>query len=84
MPKLTIRNQPVAGGRKAPEVALVAPHPKPCPRCRVMLEAERSYVAKGLSGRASYEHRFRCPACDAGYHFSTHTNRWRELTEDPA
>ncbi len=84
MPKLTIRSRPDAATRKTPDAALVAPHPKPCPRCRVMLVVERSYVAKGLSGQASSEHRFRCPACDALYHFSTRTNRWRELTEDPS
>jgi len=83
MPKLTIRSQPDAVGRKTPGEVLVAPQPKPCPRCRVMLEAERSYVARGLSGEASREHRFRCPACDARYHFSGRTNRWRELTDDP-
>jgi uncharacterized C2H2 Zn-finger protein len=83
MPKLTIRTQPVPAP-KPPNEALVAPRPKPCPRCRVMLVAERSYIAKGLSGQASSEHRFRCPACDALYHFSSRTNRWRELTEDPA
>ena len=61
MPKLTIRNQPDTVTRTAPDEALVAPQPKPCPRCRVMLEVERSYVAKGLSGQASMEHRFLCP-----------------------
>ncbi len=83
MPKLTIRNQPDTVTRTAPDEALVAPQPKPCPRCRVMLEVERSYVAKGLSGQASMEHRFLCPACDARYHYSARTGRWRELTEDP-
>jgi hypothetical protein len=83
MPKLTIGGQPDNSDRKAGDEMAVAPRPKPCPRCRVMLEVERSYVAKGLSGQATSEHRFRCPACDARYHFSTRTNRWRELTEDP-
>jgi hypothetical protein len=84
MPKLTIRSQPGPVERKTPDEAIVAPQPKPCPRCRVMLEVERSYVATGLSGEASTEHRFRCPACDALYHYSARTKRWRELTEDPA
>jgi hypothetical protein len=84
MPKLTIRSQPDTASRKTPDAALVAPQAKPCPRCRVTLVVERSYVARGLSGQASNEYRFRCPACDALYHFSTRTNRWRELTEDPA
>jgi hypothetical protein len=82
MPKLTIRSQPEAPGRKAADATL-APQPKPCPRCRVMLEVERSYRAKGLSGHETIEYRFRCPACDARYHYSTRTDRWRELSEDP-
>lgn len=83
MPKLTIRSNAEQPGHKNVEEALSGPQPKPCPRCRVMLESERTYVSTGLSGRATTEHRFRCPACDARYHFSTRTGRWRELTEEP-
>jgi uncharacterized C2H2 Zn-finger protein len=83
MPKLTIRSQTDTSTRKPAEEALPVPQPRPCPRCRVMLEAERTYVAKGLSGRPTTEHRFRCPACDARFHYSERTGRWRELTEDP-
>jgi transposase-like protein len=81
MPKLTIRSQNDTVTRKTPDQAMVVPQPKPCPRCRVMLEVERTYVSKGLSGQPSTEHRFTCPACDARYHYSTLTTRWRELTD---
>lgn len=83
MPKLTIRGTPEPATSKPVEKALALPQPRPCPRCRVMLEPERTYVSSGLTGRATTEHRFRCPACDARYHYSDRTGRWRELTEDP-
>ncbi len=83
MPKLTIRNQPSTVTRKTPGEPIVTPRPRPCPRCRVMLVVERSYVSKGLSGEPSTEYRFRCPACDALFHYSERTKRWRELAEDP-
>ncbi len=57
-----------------------APPPgKRCPRCRVVLEHERSYVAKGLTGVPSFEHRFVCPACDTHYRWSSRDQRWREV-----
>jgi hypothetical protein len=83
MPKLTIRHSSDNTKRNAVAETLTVPQPKPCPRCRVMLEPERSYVSSGLTGKPSTEHRFKCPACDARYHFSERTGRWRELTEDP-
>lgn len=83
MPKLIIRSNLDTTTRKQGEDVIAAPQPRPCPRCRVMLEPERSYVSSGLTGRPSSEHRFKCPACDARYHFSERTGRWRELTEDP-
>lgn len=85
MPKLTIRSQPDAPKQqKVPQQPpAAAPERRPCPRCRVLLEPEKTYVSSGLSGRPSTEHRFRCPACDALYHYSERTGRWRELTEDP-
>ena len=58
------------------------PPPRPCPRCRVTLQPERSYLSKGLSGQSSVEYLFRCPACDARFHWTDRTGRWRELTED--
>ena len=83
MPKLTIRHSPDNAKRKPATETLTVPQPRPCPRCRVMLEPEKSYVSSGLTGKPSTEHRFKCPACDARYHFSERTGRWRELTEDP-
>ena len=83
MPKLTIRSNTDASIRKKADETLAAPQPRPCPRCRVMLQPEKSYVSAGLTGRASSEHRFKCPACDARYHYSERTGRWRELSEDP-
>lgn len=82
MPKLTIRSNVEAPARK-PKDEAPAPQPRPCPRCRVMLEPERTYKATGLTGKTTTEHRFRCPACDARYHYSERTGRWRELTEEP-
>lgn len=55
---------------------------RPCPRCREPLQHERSYIARGLTGLASTEARYRCPACDARFHYSSVTARWRELTEE--
>lgn len=83
MPKLTIRSNVDAAVRKKMDETLTVPQPRPCPRCRVVLQPEKSYVSVGLSGRPSTEHRFKCPACDARYHYSERTGRWRELTEDP-
>lgn len=83
MPKLIIRTNLDTNRRKPAEEALRLPQPRPCPRCRVMLEPERTYLAKGLTGRTTTEYRFKCPACDARYHYSERTGRWRELTEDP-
>ncbi len=82
MPKLTIRSGPDTASRKPPEKSPVVPAARPCPRCRVMLEPERSYTTTGLSGRPTVEHRYRCPACDARYHYSDRTGRWRELTDE--
>jgi len=82
MPKLTIRSLSELSARKLTD-SNATPARRPCPRCRVVLEPERSYVARGLTGTQSTEHRFRCPACDARYHFSSRTNRWRELAEEP-
>jgi hypothetical protein len=45
----------------------------------VVLEHERSYVAKGLTGVPSFEHRFVCPACDTHYRWSSRDQRWREV-----
>lgn len=57
-----------------------APPPgKRCPRCREALELERSYIARGLSGVPSFEHRFVCPACDARFRWSSRDQRWREI-----
>jgi hypothetical protein len=82
MPKLTIRSSVETPSKPAREV-FAAPQPRPCPRCRVMLEPEKTYKTTGLTGATTTEHRFRCPACDARFHYSERTGRWRELTEDP-
>lgn len=82
MPKLTIRSN-LDTPKKPVEETSTLPVPRPCPRCRVMLQPERSYTATGLSGRPTTEYRFMCPACDARYHYSARTGRWRELSEDP-
>jgi hypothetical protein len=76
MPKLTIGDA-VGSRRKSPEPVAKLPGPKPCPRCRVTLEVERTYTVRGLSGVPSVEHVYRCPACDARYHYSQRDDRWR-------
>jgi hypothetical protein len=82
MPKLTIRRDGNLAARTPEDTSLERPAPRPCPRCKVTLQVERSYLSKGLSGRTTMEHRFACPACDARFHYSARTGQWRELSED--
>ncbi|HSK09671.1 MAG TPA: hypothetical protein VK911_08845 [Vicinamibacterales bacterium] len=62
-----------------PKAETSPPPGRRCPRCRVALEHERTYIARGLSGVPSFEHRYACPACDARYKWSSRDQRWREV-----
>jgi hypothetical protein len=80
MPKL----KPSRGGenparRKTAQVQQSVLTIPPCSRCLVALAFESTWTARGLTGRASTQKSYVCPACDARFVHSSETGRWKEL-----